>query len=359
MIEDELRATFARHETLTPEPGPLRAAIDRLAVRRRRRRFALRAAGTVLAVLVTVSVPVMARTLAAAPDPPRLGGTGSSSTPAPAVVEGPLNFLVLGIDGEAGAEGNRADSVLMVHVPRDRDRIYLVALPRDLGVEIPGQGFDKLNSAFYYGSHRPGGKPDLAGGTELTAKTISKLVGVRFDGGATLTFTGLRRLTDAVGGVSICLDQPVRSVHTDRVFPAACQRLGGSAALDLLRQRYDLRAGAHDRDRNAERFAKALLGELASRRTLTDPARLSAVIKEVGDGLVLDTGVRALPELLAVAGAVDGAETVGIGWSFNTDRTRGGAYERLDPAVSRSLFEALRNDTLGAWVAANPGHVTR
>lgn len=65
MIEDELRATFARHEMLTPAAGPVRAAIQRTAVRRRRRRLAARAAGVALAVLAVASVPALGRTLVA------------------------------------------------------------------------------------------------------------------------------------------------------------------------------------------------------------------------------------------------------------------------------------------------------
>ena len=64
MIEEELRATFARHEELAPAVGPLRAAIDRIAARRRRRRLAVRTPGAALAVLAVVAVPMLGRTVA-------------------------------------------------------------------------------------------------------------------------------------------------------------------------------------------------------------------------------------------------------------------------------------------------------
>jgi LCP family protein required for cell wall assembly len=358
MIEDELRASFARHEPLAPDAGPLRAAIDNLAVRRRRRRFVVRAAGTALAVLATVSLPVLARTIAAGPAPAQVGGVTVTAPPTIAVSGGALNFLLLGVDGEVDHDaGSRADSVLILHVPRDRSRIYLVALPRDLGVEIPDRGFGKLNAAFFYGSRRAGGRPDLAGGAALTERTVAGLTGVSFDGTATLTFSGLRRVTDAVGGVRLCLDRPVQSIHTGRKFGAGCAQFDGAAALDLLRQRYGQPEGAHDRDRNAQRFAKALLAK-ASARTGTDPAKLVTMARALGDGLALDTKGLSLPDLLRAVRDVGAAEPVGIGWKIHSQQVNGETYERLDPAVSRGLFDAVRRDALAGWVAANPASVT-
>jgi LCP family protein required for cell wall assembly len=358
MIEDELRATFARHEDLAPSAGTLRAAIDRIAARRRRRRNVVRTTTAALAVLAVVSVPVLQRTLAAIPaaiDVLPAGSPDGSTGP-----DAALNFLLLGVDGEAvGDNTNRADSVLIVHVPRDRSRVYLVALPRDLGVDIPGYRFGKLSEAFYHGSDRSGATPDLAGGARLTARTVAGLTGLTFDGTAVLTFDGLRQLTDAIGGVRLCLPTPVQSWHTKRVYPAGCQQFNGAAALDLLRQRWGLAAGAYDRDRNAQRFAAALLASVTSSETLTNPIRLSALLRAGGDGLSIDTGKLPLGDLLSLVSEVRGTEPVGIGWEFNTTEVGGVLYEQLDPALSGSLFDALHGDTLAGWVAAHPDRVTR
>jgi len=356
MIEDDLRAVFARHEELTPPVGPVREAIDKVATRRRRRRLAVRAAGAVLAVLTVVTVPTVGRSLVSAPasEVP----VGASPAPTQAVPDRALNFLLLGIEQRGGTEnGARADSILIVHVPRDRSRAYLISIPRDLGVEIPGHGRNKINAAFYHGSHRAGAKLDFAGGAGLTARTLAGETGLRFDGTATLTFTGLRRLTDAVGGVRMCLDHPIRSVHTRRVFPAGCQDLDGRASMDLLRQRYGMEWGGHDRDRNAQRFAKALLAKLVGQQTVTDPTKLMAIAKAVGDGLTLDTGDVPLAGLLTAVASVATVDPVGIGWTFGTGSTDG--WEELDPQVAGSLFEAMRQDRIAQWVTAHPRQVTR
>ncbi|GAA3743355.1 hypothetical protein GCM10022225_28630 [Plantactinospora mayteni] len=356
-VEDELRAAFARHESLAPEAGPLRAAIDRRAVGRRRRRRVAQVAGAALAMLGVLALPTLGRTVGMSP---------VSEVPAPPLATRPtgpaepLNFLVLGLDGGDGrSNGHRADTVLMVHVPADRSRLYLVSIPRDLGVEVPEHGFGKLSAAFYLGSHRPGSRPDLAAGAALTERTVTALTGIRFDATATLTYAGLRQLTDAVGGVRVCLPQQVRSYHTARVFPAGCQQLDGAAAQDLLRQRYRLDQGAHDRDRNGQRFAEALLHEVTDPANGLNPVRVAEIVRVLGRNLTLDLDGMTPPELFGTLRTVAAADAVGIGWTYHPDRGPVGQVESLDPAQSRSLFDALQRDTLAEWVDKHPDRVTR
>ncbi|MEU4367259.1 LCP family protein [Micromonospora chersina] len=346
MIEDDLRAAFARREALTPPTAPVRAAIDRAVVRRRRRRLRLRLAGTALAVVAAA----LAGFTAVAPRPPETATLLATPSPTPT---GALNVLLLGLDQAGG--GRRADSVLLAHVPADRSRLYLVSLPRDLLVPIPGRGTDKLNASFTFGVG-PAGK-DLAAGYRATREVVAQLTGVRIDAGAVLTYKATRELTDAVGGVPVCLPAAVRSVHTQRRFPAGCQTLDGTAAVDLLRQRYGLRDGGLDRDRNAGRYAAGLLTRIREQGVLTNPVLLNRLITQVGPGLVTDTGETSLLTLVSVAGKAATAEPVAVGLPIRfTDRQPYG--ERLDPALAPGFLDALRTDRLGEWTAAHPKQVT-
>lgn len=346
MIEDDLRAAFARHETLAPPTGPLRAAIDRVARRRRRRRLRLRLGGTALAL---VAATLVGFTALAPPPPAPSGQVAAPTSPAPT---GALNVLLLGVDAAGG--GRRADSVLLVHVPADRSRLYLVSIPRDLPVPLPGGGRDKLNVSFAAGA---GKTVDLAAGYRNTRQVVAQLVGVPIDAGAVLTYPATRELTDAVGGVPVCLPAAVRSVHTDRLFPAGCQRLGGAAAVDLLRQRYRLRDGALDRDRNAGRYAAGLLRRIQEQGVLTDPARLNRLLGQVGPELVTDTGETSLLALLAVAGKAAGAEPVAVSLPVRFEE-RGPYPVGMDPALAPGFLAALREDGLAGWTAAHPDQVT-
>ncbi|AXO32488.1 LCP family protein [Micromonospora sp. B006] len=347
MIEDELRAAFARLEESTPPVGPVRAAVDRAVITRRRRRRRVRLAGTALAVAAVA----LGGFTAMAPRPPAPTAAPLLATPEPAP-GGALNVLLPGVDQAAGSR--RADSILLVHVPADRSRLYLVSLPRDLLVPTPEQGgLEKLNATF---SRAAGSGTDLAAGFRATRQAVARLTGVRVDAGAVLTYPGARELTDAVGGVPVCLPEPVRSVHTERRFPSGCQRLNGAAAVDLLRQRYGLRDGGLDRDRNAARYAAGLLHQMREQGTATDPAQLGRLLLRVGSAVTVDTGDLSLPALVAASGRAAAAEPVAVAFPVLAE-WNGRGYEP-DPELTPGLLDALRADRLGQWAAAHPAWVT-
>ncbi|MFG1675195.1 LCP family protein [Micromonospora sp. NPDC049282] len=345
MIEHELRATFARHEGLTPPTGPVRAAIQRAVVRRRRRRRV----GTAGTALAAVAVALVGFTVVA-PRPPESVRLG---TPPP-TPSGAVNLLLLGVDQ---ADANpRADSILLVHVPADRSRLYLVSIPRDLLMPLPGGEADKLNWTFGQAAGRAG---NLAAGYRATRQAVDRLTGVPVDAGAVLTYRATRTLTDAVGGVRVCLPEPVRSAHTGRHFPAGCQRLDGTQAVDLLRQRYGLRDGALDRDRNAVRYAAGLLRQLREQGTATDPVRLSRLISQVAPTVTADTGDLSLAALSSVAGSAGGADPVALALPVRARENPTGYGFEPDPALAPGLLDALRVDRMAGWVAAHPAQVTR
>ncbi|MET8282305.1 LCP family protein [Micromonospora sp. NPDC005174] len=350
MIEDDLRAAFARHEPLTPPTGPLRAAIDRLTIRRRRRRRRWQAGGTALALLGVLGLGVPLLTPERGGPPPAAELLGESARPVP---PGALNILLLGLDGD-GPAATRADAVLLVHIPADRSRPYLVSLPRDLGVSVPGHGTDKLNSAFPSGVGSS--RPEMTKGYDLTRRTVAELTGVQVDAGVVLTYRVLSTLTDAVGGVPVCLPDQVRSVHTRRVFPAGCHRLDGAASVDLLRQRYGLPEGSQDRDRNARLFAAGLVRQATDRGILTDPVRLAKLLTVVGPDLVVSPDRAAVLNLLRLVPTLRTVEPVGLGLPVvgPTARDR---HLRVDPTFAPEFLRALREDRLGEWADRHPALV--
>ncbi|RZT81946.1 LytR family transcriptional attenuator [Micromonospora violae] len=351
MIEDDLRAAFARHEPLTPSTGPLRAAIDRLAAVRRRRRQRFQAAGVALALLAALGVGVpQLRPDRPAADPLLPGQSAGERSEA-------LNVLLLGVDGFGEAPSYRlADSVLLVHIPADRSRPYLISLPRDLEVSIPGRGTDKLNSAFYHGAGAP--RPDLDAGYDLTRQVVADLTGVRVDAGVVLTFAGLRKITEAVDGVEVCLPKEVRSWHTRRVFPAGCQQLDGAASVDLLRQRRYLPDGAFDRDRNAQRYVDGLIRRVVAQDVLTNPARLAALLSAAGKNVTVDDDGLPLTKLAAVLPELKSVDPVGLSLPAGPSGDNA-ARLSLDPKQGPAFLAALAEDRLAQWVEQHPGQVNR
>ncbi|SCE68032.1 cell envelope-related function transcriptional attenuator common domain-containing protein [Micromonospora viridifaciens] len=351
MIEDDLRAAFARHEELTPPSGPLRAAIDRAVVRRRRRRLGLRLAGT---AMVVVAAALTGFTVAA---PQHRESGHTLAEPAASAPAGALNVLLVGLDGNADRQVRFADSILLVHIPADRGRLYLVSLPRYLEVTVPGKGRQPLNAAFSVGAGQP--RPDLDRGYRATRDAVADALGVRIDAGGVLTYPAVRELTNLIGGVQVCLPQRVHSAHSDRVFPAGCQQLDGAASVDLLRQRVGLPDGVLDRDRNAERYAAGLLHRLRERDTFTNPLVLNQLLQHLSSGVVADTGGSSLPALGLAAAKAATAEPVGLLPPGTHLEKSGDVRFELDPVLGPGFLDALRTDRLGEWITAHPAQATR
>ncbi|MFG1649252.1 LCP family protein [Micromonospora sp. NPDC049275] len=273
-------------------------------------------------------------------------------------LDGPLNYLLVGTDRRAGSSepDQRSDTILIVHVPAGRREAYLVSIPRDLLVAIPpangfGGGQDKINAAYEHGG---GGQA----GTRLLSVTLNRLTGIRFDGAALIDFSGFRKVIDLLGGVRMCVDTPVRSIHTNRVFPTGCQQMDGGQALDYVRQRYDLPNGDFDRQHHQQQLLRAMLDSAGHADLRSNPVKLDQVLRAVGGSLTVDTNGVPLEDLLLALRALppDGMHGVQVPSSPQTiDQV---SYVVLDNG-GNGLFEAVRGTRVPAWAQANPRWVTR
>ncbi|WP_305788587.1 LCP family protein [Symbioplanes lichenis] len=313
-IEEELRDAFARHEPDTPAAGPVHDKIQTAWVRAKRRRTLRRSASVAAAVvLATVSAPAALSHFRQSAAP--VTAPAASSSPA---VARPLDVLLVGED-----DAGDADTVMLVHLPADRSHIYLVSVPRDtVGI----RGVD--------GGRVPG--------------AVSHLTGVSFDATVTVGFDDLRALAGAVGPVDVCLPAPANTnrFRTGRQFEAGCQKIGADDVAPLLRARYGLKEGLYDRDRNTQRFLRAVAAKMTADGTTTDPARLAPLLTMLrGDSEVW----------LQAAASLSKAEVVGIsvpgGAALDSSRYLG---EKFDAAVAPGLFAAIRGDTLAEWTAGHP-----
>ncbi|MFC7544917.1 LCP family protein [Plantactinospora sp. GCM10030261] len=326
---------------------------------------------------------------------PAAGGTPSaapstspSPTPEPgADITGPLTLLLVGVDTRISVPGwePHADAVLVLHVARGLDRAYLYSLPRDLVVDIPafaparfpGQR-TKLTHAMSYGSRVPGRRdsPDPAQGFRLLEQTVLRYTGIkRFDAGAVLTFGGLTKLVDAVGGVDLTIDQRVVSKHRrpdgshrklvggdyvgpQMVYQPGPRHLVGWQALDYARQRY-ITGGDYSRQRHQQQLIKALVAKMLDQGLARDAERLEAVVRSLGDALIPVTGGRriidfgyALSRLPPAAITLVSLPGHGVG--------RGAGYrgEALD-AIGVQFLAELRAGRADAFLTAHPELVVK
>ena len=284
----------------------------------------------------------------------RQGFGGSALTS----LHGPLNFLLIGSDKRASNPhmGARSDTIIIVHIPATLDRAYLISVPRDLRVDIPpnpGTGFggkiDKINSSFEYGGQGNGG-------VRLLSETLTQLTGVRFDGAAVIDFSGFDKVVQALGGVHMCVDEQVTSIHTGHVFQKGCQDLTAKQTLDYLRQRETLPHGDYDRQRHQQQFLKAIFEKTFASGVTHNPLKLDQIIRDVGSSLTVDLNGVPVDQLAYTLRNVNPSAMVGIKLPSASQNIDGTSYVVADETAF-TLYNAVYTDTLGAWVTANPDWV--
>jgi len=320
-----------------------------------------------------------------------LGDAAASPTPGRTVADGPLNLLLVGVDERANdpAGGARADSIIMAHVTAAHDRAYLISIPRDTYVDIPAfgpsgypGGRDKVNAAFQYGAAGAGGR---SGGFQLLAATLRELTGVSFNAGVIVNFAGFQSMVGALGGVDLCVDEKVVSIHvgtdaqgrvrapyeitpggavpvpgvTPQTYQPGCQHLAAWQALDYVRQRELLPDGDYGRQRHQQQFLQAVLQQTTSTGVVTNPVKLDAVLRAAGQAVTFDGGGSSIADWAFTLGGIGPGDLTMLrtnGGHFNSEQVAGQSVEVLDE-VSWQLLEDVRDDTVSDFVAAHPDWV--
>ncbi|MFK0083891.1 LCP family protein [Glutamicibacter sp. NPDC090743] len=201
-----------------------------------------------------------------------------------------VNILLLGSDTRATREadedsedfgtlpnGGRSDTMMLVHIPADRENVFVTSVMRDTWLDIPGVGTAKINRAF------------ASGGVPKAVETLEGLFGVRINHVASVDFEGFKGLTDAVGGVTV--DNPrgfKQSIVNGMYFPEGVQTLDGEQALAFVRERKSFPGSDYERVKNQQLFVKALLGQLMSKETLTNPGKVSEVVSQIAPFIAVD-----------------------------------------------------------------------
>ena len=152
-----------------------------------------------------------------------------------------FTFVALGVDQRNDREIPRTDTIMIGKVDLRAPRVNLLSIPRDLLVDIPGYGKDRINTVYVYGEQfkEPGG------GIGLLRRTIEKNFGIQVDHFGLLDFQCFRTAVDAVGGVSVNVPRaivdpsyPTEDYGTKMVkFEIGLQRMDGERALEYARTR--------------------------------------------------------------------------------------------------------------------------
>jgi LCP family protein required for cell wall assembly len=235
---------------------------------------------------------------------------------------GDQNILLIGNDSREGAspaelkalstgeDGGsiNADTMIVLHVPANGGKASLVSFPRDSWVTIPGYGEGKINAAYpdgYNAAKATGADETVAqsAGIILTIKTISALTGLHIDHYMQVNLLGFYRISNAIGGVSVCLLHAQNADTDSDAFgkgysginlPAGVSVIKGTQALAFVRQRHGLPNGDLDRIKRQQYFLASAFHKIESAGVLLNPFKLHNLLNAVGSSLLIDPSLNLL-----------------------------------------------------------------
>ena len=276
-----------------------------------------------------------------------------------------MNLLLVGSDNRQGltkdqirelwvggtdiAAGARSDTMLLVHISKNRDSAVIVSLPRDSLVTIPEHVSssdstkmvparqNKLNAAFSFG------------GAPLLIETLEGETGLRIDHYIEINYLGFTNIIDALGGIDVCVKKDINDSKSALKLSAGLQTLDGIQALKYVRTRQFDGLGDIGRMKRQQEFMSAVLRKATSTGTLLNPIKLvsflNAAIKTVttdnefnkNDLLTLGKQLKNL--------SADRVRTLTVPLSNPNGRAAGvGSVVIWDEVLSADLFNRLLND---------------
>lgn len=178
-----------------------------------------------------------------------------------------LNVLLLGSDQRPGEPVWRTDVIMIAFLDAENGRAAILSLPRDLYVNIPTRGWDRINIADFWGEYTkyPGG------GLGLIAQVVADNFGIRIDKYARVNFDGFIKIVDTLGGIDVNVPCALEDDFIDASSPtgfrhfavnAGLQRMNGATALMFARQRHN--TGDVSRAQRQQRVLFALRDKILS-----------------------------------------------------------------------------------------------
>ncbi len=247
-----------------------------------------------------------------------------------------MTILLVGSDARTDADGNplsaeelkqvgtendgggvNTDTIMVVHIPQGGGKATAVSLPRDTWMgpkvmkKVVGPYADGTDGAYnpnkinsYYSTAKAytsqrlvnQGVTDKAqieresneAGRTMLIRVVQAFSGMKVDHYAEINLLGFYLLSNAIGGVPVCLNAAVKDSWSGADFPAGQQEVQGTAALAFVRQRHGLPAGDLDRVRRQQAFLAGAADKILSVGTLTDPGRLNDLIGAVDRSVIFD-----------------------------------------------------------------------
>ncbi|MFM7014186.1 MAG: LCP family protein [Actinomycetota bacterium] len=281
-------------------------------------------------------------------------------------LNGPINMLLVGSDtrkGQGKGYGNidseLADVIMLLHISGDRKNAVALSFPRDLLVPIPSCP-DPEGGSFSAMSRQQINSSISYGGALCTLLTVQALTGVEIPYLATIDFRGVIEMSNAIGGVEVCLAKSIDDPKTKLQLSAGTHTLKGKEALAFLRTRYGVGDGSDlARISNQQVFLTSLLRKVKNEGVLSNPIYLYSLANAAARNMKLSESLTDLGTMVAIAGALRSIDLDKI--TFLQVPSRGGLSGseagRVEPIYELAdvIFKKIANDKPVIIAKSNTG----
>ncbi len=245
---------------------------------------------------------------------------GATAPPGVAAISGGVNLLLVGTDtrtgqggefntrqqlaGSSGAGNN--DVTILLHIAQDHRSAMVVSFPRDLILNLPACPSPK--GGYYPASSNRMLNATLArGGLACPVLTIEKLTGITIPYAASISFDGVAAMSDAVGGVTVCVANAINDPFTGSFLSAGDHTLQGAQALAFVRSRHGVADGSDlGRISSQEVFLSALARKIESDGVLKNPIELYSLASAAAHNMQLSDSLGSLDTMVSLALALKG-----------------------------------------------------
>ncbi|HEY0902705.1 MAG TPA: LCP family protein, partial [Marmoricola sp.] len=229
----------------------------------------------------------------------------------------PLNVLVMGsdsrdcegcnIDNLTGG-GQRSDTTILFHLSADRERAYGISIPRDSIVDRP-DCIDEQGDTIPGADHVMWNEAYSVGGPACTIQQFQQLTGVKIDHFVVVDFEGFQGMVDAIGGVEVCIPEPIVDPAHGINIAAGTRKIKGKEALNYVRERYVVGNGSDiGRMKRQQAFIGSMAHQVVSGGTLARPDHLVRFLDSATKSLTVDPGLKNVWKIAQL-----GVEFKGIG----------------------------------------------
>ncbi|GHF23017.1 LytTR family transcriptional regulator [Amycolatopsis deserti] len=314
--------------------------------------------------------------------------------PAPPADDGGDDILLVGADARTDMQGNalplqvlktlrteqtsgvNTDTIIVVRIPKNGAKPFAVSIPRDTWIDVPRGGQGKINSVYGVAKQakadelRRQGKRDAAeverdsdqAGRQALVQAVQDFTQVRIDHYAEVNLLGFYLITEALGGVEVCLNHATEDKDSGADFRAGVQTVSGGEALSFVRQRKNLPRGDLDRIVRQQAFLSSALHKVLSAGVLANPGTLGDLTDALHRSLVLDPDFDLLQFADKAKGLASGDVTFTTIPVITIDgRSPDGEQSivEVDPVAVRQFFAGLAGRSPGSGGGASSGGVVQ